>query len=339
MKPEIYTQSSAFDILVNDWKELVKKTPFNEVFLTSQWQSTWWRHFGKNKELRLLAVRQEEGELLGLASFLIESSPDGKRVMKFLGGTDVTDYLDIIAKSGYEQEMCKKTVDFWKSIDEEWDLIDCHSLKDTAIALNGLKELAMEHGYSVEVSVEDVCPKINLPASWEDYLELLDTKDRHELRRKIRRVEKLPESVDRHSTEKADSLAREMGLFLSLHRKSNAEKEGFMNKGMESFFLAIANILFPENWLKLSFLRIGGIHVASSLCFDYQNKICLYNSGYDPTYSYLSPGIVLVAHLIREAIACGRSEFDFLRGREPYKYRFGARDSNIYRMVVKKGNS
>ena len=131
MKPELYTESGAFNVLVHDWEELVKRSRFNEVFLTPQWQHTWWRHFGKDKQLRLFALRQPGGELLGLAPFSIESSPNGIRIMRFLGGTDVTDYVDVIAKSGHEEEMCKNTVDFWKSIDEEWDLIDCYSLKDT----------------------------------------------------------------------------------------------------------------------------------------------------------------------------------------------------------------
>ena len=109
-----------------------------------------------------------------------------------------------------------------------------------------------------------------------------------------------------------------------------------MDKDMELFFHGIAHIMFPKSWIKLSFLGVDGGHAASSLCFDYQNKMYLYNSGYDPQYSYLSPGIVLVGYLIREAIESGRCEFDFLRGKESYKYRFGAKDSNIYRMVIKK---
>ncbi len=336
MKPELYTKTTAFTMLPDEWEELLEKSPSDDIFLTWQWQSTWWKHFEQDKELRLLALREERGDLCGLAPFFIESSVDGKRVMKFVGGTDITDYLDIIAKSGYEQEVSKDILTFWESIEGEWDFIDLHCLKETSTTLTVLKQLVMESKYLVEVSEEDVCPKIYLPSSWEKYLEFLNKKDRHELRRKIRRIERLCESVTDYSIKEPDSLAGGMELFMSLHRKSDARKEGFMNGDMSLFFKAVAGILFPENRLKLSFLQTDGTHVASSFCLNYRNKIYLYNSGYDPEHSYLSPGVVLTAYLIREAIDAGRSEFDFLRGREPYKYRFGAKDSIIYKMIINK---
>ncbi|KAF0121653.1 MAG: hypothetical protein FD151_1131 [bacterium] len=339
VKTELYTGSSAFGILEEDWRELIDKSSANEVFLTCQWQSTWWRHFGKDKALRLMAFRQKKGALMGLVSFSVESSPDGKRVMRFLGGTDVTDYLDIIARSGYEEDICRNTVDFWKSTENEWDFIDLHCLKETSITLNILKQLLDENGYYAEVSVEDVCPKVSLPSSWGEYLESLDKKDRHELRRKIRRVERVSQSANDYGVKNSGSVTEGIEHFLLLHRKSNVQKGDFMNRDMELFFQDIANILFPENWLNLSFLYMDETCMASSMCFDYQNKVYLYNSGYDPDYSYLSPGIVLVAHLIREAIESGRSEFDFLRGEEDYKYRLGAKDSNIYRMIIRKESS
>lgn len=336
VKTEFYTESSAFSILVDDWKELMDRSSSNEVFLTYEWQSTWWSHFGKDKALRLVTFRQGKDDLLGLASFSIELSPDGKRVMRFLGGTDVTDYLDIIAKSGYEEDACKNTVGFWKVTENEWDIIDLHCLKETSITLNILKQLLNENGYCAEVSVEDVCPKVSLPPSWEEYLESLDKKDRHELRRKIRRIERVSQSGNGYSIEDSNSIAEGIEQFLLLHRKSDVQKESFMDKDMKLFFQDIANIFFSEKWLKLPFLYMNGICIASLMCFDYRNKVYLYNSGYDPDYSYLSPGIVLVAHLIRDAIGSGRSEFDFLRGKEPYKYHLGAKDSKIYRMVIRK---
>jgi hypothetical protein len=306
VRSELYTESSAFNILRSDWN------------------------------VRVLAVRKEDSSLMGLASCYIESSPDGKRAMKYLGGIDLTDYLDIIARPGIEEEVCKKIIDIWKSIEEDWDFIDLHCLKETSITLKSLKRTALKSGYSVDIALEDVCPKIELPPSWDDYLMLLDKKDRHELKRKIRRFERLPESFVDHRIEDSSSLVDRMGLFMDLHRKSNIKKKDFMDKDMELFFHGIAHILFPEDWIKLSFLGVDGEYAASLLCLDYQNKIYLYNSGYDPQYSYLSPGIVLIGYLIREAIESGRCEFDFLRGRESYKYRFGAKDSNIYRMVINK---
>ncbi|RJQ39328.1 MAG: GNAT family N-acetyltransferase [Nitrospiraceae bacterium] len=339
LKRELYTESGSFGILKDHWGHLIEESSSNEIFLTNQWQGTWWKHFGKDKTLRLVAFSNGEEDLLGLASFSIELSTNGKRVMRFLGGTDITDYLDVIAKSGYEESVCKSIVDFWKDTEDEWDFIDLHCLKETSITLNILKQLLNKSGYIAEVSIEEVCPKVSLPASWEEYLETLSKKDRHELRRKVRRIEKFSESADNYGVKSSYPLAEGIERFLLLHRKSDLRKKDFMNRNMELFFQDVTGMIFAENWLKLSFLHIDGTFIASSMSFDYQNKVYLYNSGYDPEYSTLSPGIVLVAHLIREAIDTGRSEFDFLRGNESYKYHLGGKDSNIYNMVISKVTS
>src|SRR2546423_211750 len=51
-----------------------------------------------------------------------------------------------------------------------------------------------------------------------------------------------------------------------------------------------------------------------------------YLHGFDPAYEFESPGTILVGHAIEEAVREGAREFHFLRGRESYKYGWGARD-------------
>jgi CelD/BcsL family acetyltransferase involved in cellulose biosynthesis len=63
----------------------------------------------------------------------------------------------------------------------------------------------------------------------------------------------------------------------------------------------------------------------------------VYNSGYDPIkYGALSPGIVLFAHSIQDAIAAKRRRYDFLRGNEEYKYRFGAKETEVMELHIRR---
>ena len=55
-----------------------------------------------------------------------------------------------------------------------------------------------------------------------------------------------------------------------------------------------------------------------------RRSFCFYITGFDKRYAALSPGTVIVAHAIREAIGNGYRVFDFLRGDEPYKFALGA---------------
>ncbi|NIM22479.1 MAG: GNAT family N-acetyltransferase, partial [Candidatus Latescibacteria bacterium] len=72
---------------------------------------------------------------------------------------------------------------------------------------------------------------------------------------------------------------------------------------------------------QLAFLTMNDKRVASYMNFFHGERIMVYNSGLDPAAYRLSPGIVLMAHLIRSAIEEQRFKiFDFLRGDEAYKY-------------------
>jgi hypothetical protein len=77
-----------------------------------------------------------------------------------------------------------------------------------------------------------------------------------------------------------------------------------------------------------------GRKAAGYLNLDYDDQISVYNSGYDPEFREISPGWVLLAYLIKLANEKGYSNFDFLRGNEEYKYRFGAIDRRVLRAKV-----
>ncbi len=134
-----------------------------------------------------------------------------------------------------------------------------------------------------------------------------------------------------------DDLRAEMQRFIDLHQKSTPEKDQFMDPAMQAFFFEVAQVLQERGWLQLAFVEMNGEKAATLLNFDYGDDILVYNSGYDPAkYRHLSPGIVVTARSIEHAISLGRNKFDFLRGDEVYKYRFGAQDTQVRRLLIAK---
>jgi CelD/BcsL family acetyltransferase involved in cellulose biosynthesis len=91
---------------------------------------------------------------------------------------------------------------------------------------------------------------------------------------------------------------------------------------------------FENGWLQLSFLEVEGRKAAGYLNFDYLNRIWVYNSGISRRFHELSPGWVLLGHLLQWANENQRLEFDFMRGDEAYKYRFGGVDKFVVRARV-----
>ncbi|MFQ6001690.1 MAG: GNAT family N-acetyltransferase, partial [Anaerolineae bacterium] len=203
MRVELYTEKEAFLLLREEWNRLLAKSPSDSIFLTWEWQSLWWEFFGIGHQLLLLTARQEE-ELVGIAPLFYAD----EGTIRLVGGTEISDYLDIIALSGYEREVWSA---FLAYLLEEcsWATLDLHNLPDASPTREVFFSLAEEHGLKVEASLEDVCPLIFLPGTWEEYLQMLDKKRRHELRRKLRKAQREAQ-VDWYLVSEDANLASEM---------------------------------------------------------------------------------------------------------------------------------
>jgi CelD/BcsL family acetyltransferase involved in cellulose biosynthesis len=311
------------------WNGLLARMAAPVLFLTWQWQEHWWRAFGDERPLRLLRVSDSSGQVRGLLPLYAESGG----TLRIVGGVDVSDYLDLLAPAGGEEEVWAALLQHRSAEAAAWDL---HCLRASSATVSCLPSLAPQYGLRTRVSREERCPVLVLPATWDAYLGGLTGKDRHELRRKMRRLEReLPGAAVR-SHAGAAGLDEAMMAFLDLHRKSKPGKARFMDARMEEFFRGVAGALARASWLRLWFLDHDGRPLAASLTFEYEGSISLYNSGFDPGRAALSPGIVLLAHVIRDAIERGFGRFDFLRGEEPYKYAFGATPEDLFNVVVSR---
>ena len=154
-----------------------------------------------------------------------------------------------------------------------------------------------------------------------DHLDLLDGKQRHEIRRKSRRfVESLGEPELVEGAEFFDA-------FVEMHRAAAGDKGHFMTESMASFF----RDLLSAAGARLDALVVGdGRAVGAAFGFEDDDAYYLYNSAFEPSFSEASPGIVLLHRLIGRVNATGSSRFDFLKGTETYKRRLGAVERPLY---------
>jgi CelD/BcsL family acetyltransferase involved in cellulose biosynthesis len=176
-------------------------------------------------------------------------------------------------------------------------------------------------------------PYIPLSADFETYLAGIDKKQRHEIRRKIRRAEESDRGVRWYFVESVPELERGIDTFFSL-MEADPGKQVFLTTKMRQQMAAIAQTAMAAGTLKFAFLEIDGEVAASYLNFDYNNKIWVYNSGYDRKFNDLSAGWVLLGYLIEWASNNGRTEFDFMRGDEDYKFKFGGIDRPVLKLTV-----
>jgi len=330
---EHHTSDEIFTTLAGEWNDLLSPTRSTSFFMRTDWQRIWWKYLHEG-DLSVVTVRDDGGTLRGVGSWFI-AERDGQRVINIVGSEDVTDYLEIVAAPGDEVPVFDTLLDFLLSGDAPaWDSIELCNVPEDSPTRTLFPDLAGARGLIVAEEVQEVCPVIDLPGSFEDYLGTIDKKQRHELRRKRRRAE--AQDISWYTVGPGHDLEAEIADFLDLMALSTPEKAAFLEEpGHREFFHEMGRVLFDQGLLDLLFLTVEGQKAAAMWQFAYRDRMMLYNSGLNPSdFAGLSPGIVLSTYSIEAAIEKGLARYDFLRGDETYKYRMGARDTSIYRISV-----
>ena len=321
------TPLRSFEEFRGEWEEILSVSPANTLFLTPQWQQVWWETFGDGKAMAGFFLGSTD-EVMGIAPLARSGT-----TLSFVGNTDTVDYNDFMIAPGYETVFFDTLLDSME--EQQCSTLNLLSLRENSSTLAYLPDLARRRGYRVVVEEEDVASGLELPSTWEEYLSGLSKKDRHELRRKFRRLESSA-NWRWYGLHDPDQVAARVDDFISLMRRSNQDKDRYMTPERKKFFHHVIQRMAQLGLLRLYFLEIDDQPVATSLCFDYASSRLLYNSGYDPEFGYYSVGLLLNALCLQEAIGQGMKYFDFLRGAEAYKAHLGGQQSMIYQMVVQR---
>ncbi len=281
-----------------------------------------------------------DGVLVGYGCF---ENDDGTikflGMKKVLGEQEVTDYGDIVMN--LEFRIHNSEVDREKIYSSAWEAI-FNWFKES-----GFKKVELDYinyelrikNLELRIEEQEVAPYLDLLESWEKYVESLEYKNRRELRRKINRLKKEKHefySFRCFETSKLSSedLKQYFQEFVRLVKLSEQEKEKFMTREMEDFFCDLLNLKTAAWQIVLNFLQIDGKNAACILTFENGEDALGYNSGYDPEFLFYSPGFLAHAFKVKQLIENKFKKYDFLRGKERYKFDLGAKEKKLYKTTV-----
>jgi CelD/BcsL family acetyltransferase involved in cellulose biosynthesis len=323
------------EISADSWNALVEQSIADTPFSRYEYLSEWWRTLGggewQNAEL-LLVSATENDQLIGIAPLFL-ADYDGQRALMLVGSIEISDYLDLIVREQDLPRFLSGLLDFLASSAGNWSALDWYNLPDSSPTLPILKAESERRGWTYHEEIYRPTPRIPLNGSFDEYLSRIDKKQRHEIRRKMRRAAESELNVRFVIVDKGADIESEMNSFFHLMTQ-DAGKASFLTPLMREQMTFTIRNAFEHGYLWLAFLEIEGVRVASSLNFDYKNKLWGYNSGVSREHMELSPGWVLLAHTIQWCCENGRYEFDFMRGDEEYKYRFGGVNKYVMRVKV-----
>ena len=309
----------SLDSLESSWIDLRHKLKWDSVFVLPRWLKVWWRVFREGFESYLFEVKQDKN-IIGIVPLMVKASK-----ASFIGSADVCDYMDFVVAPGKERAFFTALLD--KLRHDGISELHLESLRHDSTVMTCLVDLAKDKGYQVTVTEDNVSLDLDLPSTWEEYLKTLSPKQRRETGRRFRRLEEEGD-INYRIVEEADPGV--LDIFFKLMRVSREDKAAFMTARMESFFRSLADTMAEAKLLRFGILEISGKPVAAVMSFDYNNKVYLYNSGYDPEYGYLSVGLLSKLLSIKDSIERGRKVYDFLKGSEEYKYRLKGKEIPIY---------
>lgn len=324
--------------LREEWDRLVEKSPNPILFLRFDYLSAWWQTRGGGEwpdASLVLVTAQEDGRLVGVAPLFHTPQHQGEARLMLVGSVEITDYLDLITAEGMLQPFVDALLPFLCAANlPAWQSLDLYNLFETSPTLPALQDAASRNGWGMNSERVYHCPHIILPGDWETYLAGIDKKQRHEIRRKMRRLENAGVPWRWYTVSDAGTLEEEIAAFVAL-MEEDEDKVRFLTPPMRAFFHDLMVWAFHAGVLHLAFLEIEGKKAAGYFTFDYNNQLWVYNSGINRSLNEYSPGWVLLGYQLQWANETGRSAFDFMRGDEEYKYRFGAVDRYLNRATLR----
>ncbi len=332
---------SDLEQMATEWNALLSESITQVPFLRHEFLRAWWTTRGGGEwpeaELAVILAR-ESGALTGIAPLFSTKNRDGDPALMLLGSIEISDYLDLLVRPADLPAFLSGLLDFLTRTETmlpSWRLFDWHNLPETSPTLPVLKIEAERCGWNYTQERTYHTPSITLPGDFETYLCSIDKKQRHEIRRKMRRAAENDLPVRWYIMEDQSTLDAEVDAFLAL-MATEPKKASFLTDAMRQQMHLSCHAAFENGWLQLAFMEVDGQKAAGYLNFDYQNRIWVYNSGLDRRFLDLSAGWVLLGDLLQWANENKRLEFDFMRGDEAYKYRFGAVDRFVVRAKVIK---
>lgn len=313
---EVLDTDTALHALAPEWTALWKRLPGRLPFAAPAWLLPWWRHFGTGQPR--VATLRRGGRLAAVLPLYVLDEPGGRKLLPI--GAGLSDYQDVLAEPEVNPSPLLHAV-----LGRDDGLAVCDLIEvPPGSALHGL---APPPGWAMRWGNGSPCPVLALPGSLGAMAEAVPPGQLRKLR------------MNRHRAERGGGVARERATaatlpalqaeLIRLHqsRWTAAGEPGVLaDPAVLALHLDAAPGLLHAGALRLEALRLGGKVVAAIMALLAPGRILFYLSGYDAAHGFISPGTLLLGAMLEDAVAEGRTEAHFLRGREAYKYAWGAVD-------------
>ncbi|MBA2359643.1 MAG: GNAT family N-acetyltransferase [Actinobacteria bacterium] len=300
----------------DEWERL--SVASRNVFATWQWASLWWRHYGEGKRLRIAACRDQAGRVFALLP-MYEWRQRPVRILRFIGHGAA----DQLGPVGGPDERLATATALRRALSE--------ARCDIFLGERVLGDEGWNHLLGGDVLTREAYPLLRFDGSWDAYAATLSSNFRQQIGRFHRNLTRAHD-VRFRLTRDHDDLDADLTTLFSLHAARWQTDTTFTRA--EKFHRSFAEEALTNGWLRLWLLELDGSPVAAWYGLRFGGAEWYYQAGRDCSFDKLRVGLVLLAHTIRTALNDGVREYRFLRGDEPYKYRFATCDPGVETLAL-----
>ena len=315
--------------LLPQWEKLLDRCANTTIFSTWEWLGPWWRAYGRG-DFRLAAFYDESSALVAIAPLFVEQRQElphlTLRWLHLMGDrTGDSDYLDCLVLPGREREFADALLEYLSSAKVRWDVGELNTVPAISAGVAALEAAMARAGWPSRTETSSgSC--IELPPTWDEYLNKISSKERGKIRYRSQRLNKLHQVQFRKCTEISELDGCLEHLF-ALHQKrwnSKGEPGSFASSSRRDFYRHLGRELLTKERLELWLLELDGRPVAAQFGFVYRQAAYSLQEGFDPDLTQESVGYVLRAHVLRVMIESGMRYYDFLGGSSESKERWNA---------------
>lgn len=338
----LVTDEAQLTDLRADWERLFASNPLHSPFLAWGWVKAWLTYRAGPHCLRVLVHRDGSGRAQFILPMIQRTSASllrkNRLTMVCSYGSEASDYLGCLRLPGIDEQMADMATDGLEQLFGENYSLELSFSDNASEFPSRLESISRAKGRATRLMTDAVCPAIELPSSWDEYLQRLSSNFRSQIRRHYRKVTATDglcfRSVDCCDAQSfIDSLIR-----LNRQRiKDKGEVSSLENESVRTFLSASVVYMAKQGLAWMDVLEQDGETVGSSLHFVHGTTVYYYMGGFREDAKHLRPGTALFAHVIQRSIEQGFEVFDFLRGDDAYKYRWGATDRKTSKLDVYPG--
>lgn len=330
---ETITDEAAFARLIPEWEALEAEIKPSVPFRSALWQICWWRHFRDDSatvrdELRVAAVRDSNGQLVGVAPMMLTHRPGRSpcliRELQFFGSDPyVTEVRGPVCKAEDQANVVRALSREFSARASEWDWIQWAGIRPDG----GAAEILDQSGRMIwGDSIEEF--HLSLPATWSEFKASLSRNTKEALRKCYNSLKRDGHAFTFRVVTDASESAEALNQFFDLHalrakaRDMVPHTNVFKSSVTRAFLLDYGAAMAERGDLCVFQLLVGDRVVATRVGFRAPGSVFLYFSGYAPEWSKYSVMTTVVAEALQWCIEQNLKSVHLSTGRDLAKLRW-----------------